>query len=133
MWPENQFQAIFNFQRILCKKKSEQVCMMIYIITYLSSLLQKCHLLIQLVLNSLQTQKDLELVFRLQFFQNFLVIFFFCNMTQTGQISSTDCVYFPSHSVEYFSCFMLRPLMMSQNLNISKNLKFNFLENKKSF
>ena len=33
-------------------------------ITYLSSLLQKFHFPIEVVLNSLQTQKGLELVFR---------------------------------------------------------------------
>ena len=25
MWPENQFQALFNFKRILCKMESEEV------------------------------------------------------------------------------------------------------------
>ena len=30
MWPRNQFQALFNFQRILCKKESEEVCMLIW-------------------------------------------------------------------------------------------------------
>ena len=30
MWPENKFQAPVNFQRILCKKESEEVCMPIW-------------------------------------------------------------------------------------------------------
>ena len=34
---------------------------------------QKCHFLVEVVLNSLQTQKSLELVFRVQFFKNFLI------------------------------------------------------------
>ena len=29
MWPGNWFQALFNFQRILCKKEPEEVCMLI--------------------------------------------------------------------------------------------------------
>ena len=40
------------------------------------SLLQKSHFPIEIVLNSLQTQKDLELVFRLQFLWNSLINFF---------------------------------------------------------
>ena len=38
-----------------------------FAITYLSSLLQKFHLPIEVMLHSLQTQKSLELVLRLQF------------------------------------------------------------------
>ena len=30
MWPKNQFQALFNFQRILCKKESEEVSVLIW-------------------------------------------------------------------------------------------------------
>ena len=37
-----------------------------FAITYLSGLLQKFHFPIEVVLNSLQTQKSLELVFRPQ-------------------------------------------------------------------
>ena len=72
MWPGNSFQALFNFPRILCKKDSE-VSMLIrtnfdsFAITYLSSLPQKFHFPIEVVLNSLQTQKGLELVFGPQF------------------------------------------------------------------
>ena len=28
MWPGKKFQAFFNFQRILCKKESEEACML---------------------------------------------------------------------------------------------------------
>ena len=44
-------------------------------ISNINSLLQKFHFPIEAVLNSLQTQKDLELVFRPQFLQNFLMKF----------------------------------------------------------
>ena len=44
--------------------------------TNFDSLLQKFHFPIEAVFNSLQTQKDLELVFRLQFLQNFWIKFF---------------------------------------------------------
>ena len=47
-----------------------------FAIIYLSSLFQKFHFPIEPVLNSLQTQKGLELVFWLQFLQNFLMKFF---------------------------------------------------------
>ena len=40
-----------------------------FAITYLSSLLQKFHFPIEIMLNSLQTQKGLELVFSPQFLQ----------------------------------------------------------------
>ena len=69
---ETSFQAIFNFKRILCKMDSEEVSMRIWTnfdrlaITYL--ICKKSHFPIEVVLNSLQTQKDLELVFRSQFF-----------------------------------------------------------------
>ena len=44
--------------------------------TNVSTLLQKLHFPIDTELNSLQTQKDQELVFGLQFLQKFLIIFF---------------------------------------------------------
>ena len=67
-------QALFSFQRILCKNNSKEVSMLIW--TYfdcfayiynISSLLQKFHFQEEIVLNSLQTQEGLELGFRLQF------------------------------------------------------------------
>ena len=67
------FQALFNFQRTLCKKVSEDACIPIcsnldsFSITYISNLLHKSHFPIDVVLKSLQTQKTLELVFMLQF------------------------------------------------------------------
>ena len=30
MWPGNWFQALFNFQRILCKKESEEASVLIW-------------------------------------------------------------------------------------------------------
>ena len=63
--------------------------------------------------NSLQTQKDVELAFRSQFLQNLLIKFVSFVIQQTGRISLTDCVYFPSYSVKYIPCFMLRHLMTS--------------------
>ena len=67
--------ALLNFQRILCKMKSEEVYVLVWTnfdsftntISNVSSLVQKFHFPIGIVLNSLQTQKDLELVFRSQF------------------------------------------------------------------
>ena len=47
-----------------------------FAITYLSSFLQNFHFPIEVVLNSLQTQKDLELVLRPQSLKNFLMKFF---------------------------------------------------------
>ena len=79
---ETSSRSFFNFQRILCKKDSVEVSMLIwtnfdrFAITYLSSLLQKFHLPIEVMLHSLQTQKGLELVFRLQFSYKFLIKFF---------------------------------------------------------
>ena len=77
------FDKTFSFQRILCKKESEEVCKLIWInfdsfpITYLAtannvilknvnSLLQKYHFPVEIMCNSLQTQKSLRLVFRSQ-------------------------------------------------------------------
>ena len=45
-------------------------------ISNISRLLQKFHFPIDVVFNFLQTQKGLELVFRLQFFYNFLTKIF---------------------------------------------------------
>ena len=51
-----------------------------FIISNISSLLQKFHFPIEVVLNSLHTQKGLELVFMSQFLYNFLINFSFCNI-----------------------------------------------------
>ena len=48
--------------------------LIVLLTTYLSSLLQKFHF--PVVLNSFQTQKDLELVSRLLFLWNFSIIIF---------------------------------------------------------
>ena len=60
----------FSFQRIICKKKSEEASMLIwtnfdsFAIKYLiSRLLQKFHFPTEVVFNSLETQMGLELVF----------------------------------------------------------------------
>ena len=75
----------FNFQRILYKKESEEVWMCMLILTnfdifaithLLSRLLQKFHFPVEVVLNSLQTQRGLELVLRWQFLYNFLIKIF---------------------------------------------------------
>ena len=60
----------------------------------------------------LKIKKGLELVSRLHFSGNFF-FFFFCNITQTYQISLSDCIYFPSYSVKCVSCFILRHFMTS--------------------
>ena len=49
----------------------EQISKFSFYISNISSLLQKSHFPIQVVLDSLQTQKGLELVFRPQFWWNF--------------------------------------------------------------
>ena len=36
-------------------------------------------------------------------------------MTQTGQISLTDCIYFQSYSVKRISCLMLSDVMKFVN------------------
>ena len=53
-------------------------------------------------------------------------------MTETGQVSLADCVYSPSYSVKCISRFMLMHLITSQ-IRKCKILKFDFLENEKSF
>ena len=59
-----------NFQRIFCKMESEEVCILIwtnfdsFTITYLRRSLQRIIFPIEVVLNSLQTQKSLEQVCR---------------------------------------------------------------------
>ena len=77
------------------------------------------------MLSSLQTQNGLELIFRSQVLNIFLINFLFCNMTSTGQISSSSFIikfslsnFFLSYSVKCISCFMLRHWMTSWNLNV---------------
>ena len=75
MWPGNQFQVLFNFQRILCKKDSVYVSKLIWTnfdsfaitLSNIRSLLQKFRFPIKVVLNSFQIQKGMELVFRPEF------------------------------------------------------------------
>ena len=58
-------------------------CAIKYLIYYysVSSWLQKFHFPIEVVLNSLQIQKGLKLVFRSQLLQKISIFFFSCNMT----------------------------------------------------
>ena len=57
-------------------------------------------------------KKVLELVSRLHFLQNFSIkIFFYCNITKTGQNSLPDCIYVSSYSVARISYFILMNLM----------------------
>ena len=58
-----------------------------------------------------------------------IILFGIC---QTGPISLTDCVYFPSYSVKCISCFMLRHLMMWWNLKI-RDTKILFSPEQKEF
>ena len=55
---------------------------------------QKFHFPIEVVVNSLETQKGLELVFRPHFLQIFLMKLFLLEYDITGQISLTDPHYF---------------------------------------
>ena len=108
------------FLSILCKKESEEVCMLIWanLIVLLLHISYKqvaakisFHVPAEVVLNSLQTQNGLELVSRSQFFYNFFIKCFF--FVKFFQISLTDCVYFPSYSVKCISFFTFRHLMKS--------------------
>ena len=83
MWPGNQFQALLNFQRILCKKDSGVSLLTwtnfdsfasIYLISVAS--FKSFNFPIEVVFNSLQTEKGLEIVYMSQFLQNFLINFF---------------------------------------------------------
>ena len=76
-------------------------------------MLQKCHCLIEVVHDSLQTQKGLELVFRQQFLQNFLMKFF--SLVIWHKLAVFD------YSVKCISCFMLRHLMTSWNLKMQNS------------
>ena len=107
---ENQFQALLCLQRIkhnlYCKMnslKETKICPN-----------QHAYLLgFPLTEDSLKIRNGLELVSRSHFSHNFLMTFFFCNITQAGQISLPGCVYFPNYSVKCNLCFMLGYLMTS--------------------
>ena len=66
----------------------------------------------------MKIKKGLELVSRPHFPQNFMIKKLSCNVIQTGQIFLPGCICFPSYSVKCISCFMLRHLMTSWDLNI---------------
>ena len=92
-----------------------QILTALLIHTNKSSLLQKFHCPIEDVLKSLQKQKGLELLFRPQILQNFLINFFLLQYDLNWPIF-INSVYFPSYSVKCISYFILRHLMMSRNL-----------------
>ena len=52
--------------------------------------------------HSLIIIKDLDLVSSSQLLYDFMIKFYFCNITLIGQISLTDCVCFPSYNTYLF-------------------------------
>ena len=78
--------GLVKFSRVFCKRESEEASVLIltnfesfantYISNISSLLKKKINFPIKIVLNSLQTQKGLELDFRSQFLENLLIIFF---------------------------------------------------------
>ena len=135
-WPENQLQVLFNFQRILCKNKSEEASMLIWInfdsfcyyISNISRLLKKFHF--PLEVNFFQIQKGLELVFRLHLLQNFLMKLFLLEY----DINWSNCINWPCLLLKLFSkMYFLFCAQTFDDVMKSKNLKFDFLKIKKSF
>ena len=138
MWPGNQFQALFNFQRILCKKDSEVSLMTwtnfdsfanIYLISV--ACFKSFNFQIEAVFNSLQTEKGLELVFRSQFLQNFLINFFISQYnTNWPNFINRLCLLPRLFSKLHF----LRHAQAFDDVTkLSEILKLDFLENEKSF
>ena len=71
LWTENQYDTFFRFQRILCKKESEEVCELIWRnfdsfakLYLIQKACFKSSFYNRGVLYSLPIQKDLDLVFR---------------------------------------------------------------------
>ena len=95
----------------------------------MSSLLQKFHFPIESVLNYLQTQKGLELVFRLQFLQNFLMKFFLlqCDTNWPDFINRLCLLHW-----NVFLVLCLR-IWWHHEFWKCRTLKFDFLKNKKRF
>ena len=90
-----------------------------FAIEYLISiLLQKFHFAVEVVLNSLETRKGLELVFRLQFLYNFMMELFLLEYDINWPNFMNRVRLLPKYSVKCISCFMLRCLMRSWNLKI---------------
>ena len=137
MWPGNQFQALFNFQRILCKKESEEASMLIIIYNVdtsnISRLLQIFDFPIEAVLNSFETQKGLELVFRKQFLQNFLMkLFLFEYDIHWSNFINRLCLL-PQLFSEMYFLFYAQAFDDAIKFENTKILKFDFLQNEKSF
>ena len=80
----------------------------------------------------MQTEKGLELVFKLQFLYNFLIKFFLFqyDINWPNFINITECVYFPSNSLKCisglnlaFDDFMEFEYLKFQNLIFSRTKK----------
>ena len=98
----------------------------------IGSLLQKLHFPIEVVPNSLQTQEGLELGFQVPVFAKFSDNFFSFLIWHKLARFHSQTMYFPSYSVKRISCFCWG-IWCCHEIWISKILKFDFLENKKSF
>ena len=98
----------------------------------MSNLLQKFNFPTYVLLDSLLTKKGLELVFWVVAFVKLLDKIFFCNMTETGQMSLTDYVCFSSYSVKRISVLSLG-IWCRHEIWISNILKCDFLEKEKNF
>ena len=88
--------------------------------------------------DALKIIKGLGLVSRPHFLYNFLMKNLFFNITESGQISLPDCVYFASYSIICVSCFLLRhmkrhDIWISEKSINSRLTKFGYLKNEKSF
>ena len=74
-----------------------------------------------------------QIPFYREFFETFFhKKFFFCNITSTGRISLSGCVYFQSYSVNVFRVSYL-DIWWRHGIWISENLKFDYLKNGKIF
>ena len=95
----------------MCNSKTIRICRNHHV-DFLRFLFTVCSLKIKRVWNYCPSH-----TFFIEFFIFYL---FFCNITKTAQISLPDFAYFLSYSVKSVSCFTLRYLMTSKNLNIWK-------------
>ena len=81
--------------------------------SFLSRLLQKFHLPVEFVLNSLETRKGLGLVFRLQFLQNILMKLFLLEYDIKWSNFINRLYLLPKLFSEIYFCFILWHLIMS--------------------
>ena len=98
----------------------------------MSNLLQKFNFPTDVLLDSLLTKKGLELVFWVVAFVKLLDKIFFCNMTEIGQMSLTDCLLLKLFSETYFFVLSLG-IWCRHEIWISNILKCDFLEKEKNF